>query len=158
MKYNEVIEERAETANFMQGGKNMGRRKKSIVWMAAAVFVVTAGFDASGQDVKPSAEIAALPEDETEELSPKEELVSLLKDQEFPGGAAAAALRETLDTGRMAENGEQNGLDTSLALFLTEDALETAELGGKPEDHKLELRFQNNVEQNRWNLSGGFTF
>lgn len=136
----------------------MGRRKKSIVWMATAVFLVTAGFDASGQDVKPSAEIAALPEDETEELSPKEELVSLLKDQEFPGGAAAAALRETLDTGRMAENGEQNGLDTSLALFLTEDALETAELGGKPEDHKLELRFQNNVEQNRWNLSGGFTF
>ena len=71
MKYNEVIEERAETANFMQGGKNMGRRKKSIVWMAAAVFLVTAGFDASGQDVKPSAEIAALPEDETEELSRK---------------------------------------------------------------------------------------
>ena len=71
----------------------MGTRKKSIVWMATAVFLVTAGFDASGQDVKPSAEIAALPEDEAEELSPKEELVSLLKDQEFPGGAAAAALR-----------------------------------------------------------------
>ena len=31
--------------------------------------------------------------------------------------------------------------------FLTEDALETAELGGKPEDHKLELRFQNNVSR-----------
>ena len=28
MKYNEVIEERAETANFMQGGKKYGQTEK----------------------------------------------------------------------------------------------------------------------------------